>query len=78
MFVLTATLDFLHEHALQLVLRARQLGLGENQWKLDPHNGMPHDFLLFPAWLLPYSSVGVAHAAAFIVRQITPAVQSSR
>jgi len=68
MFVQAATLDFIYGHAFQLVTRARQQCQGEGKWELDVHVDIPHDFSMFPAWLVPYSKVAVSRVAEFIAQ----------
>lgn len=61
--VQAASLDYLFQHALRLAAKAEADGAAG--WELDVHEGVPHVFPVFPAFVLPYASVGVDRMAAF-------------
>lgn len=68
MFVQAAEFDILHQQSLQLAKNARSDGVDVT---LDLHAHMPHVFTLFPHFMMPQSSEGIKHMAAFIVTQLT-------
>ncbi|RLN47447.1 hypothetical protein BBJ28_00023234, partial [Nothophytophthora sp. Chile5] len=66
-FIQAAGLDYLYQHSLRLAAKAKADGV--TNWELDVHDGVPHVFALFPAFVLPYSHVGVQKIAAFAAHQ---------
>lgn len=70
-FVQAGSLDCLFGHASRLISRAREQGHGPDEWEFDVHEGLPHDFTMFPSVLLPYASVGIARAADFMVHRFS-------
>lgn len=66
-FVQAASLDRLFQHSLRLVEKAKEDGA--TNWELDVHEGMPHVFMVFPSFVLPYAHVGIQRMAAFAAKQ---------
>ncbi|KAF4316741.1 hypothetical protein BBI17_007343 [Phytophthora kernoviae] len=70
----TASFDYLFQHSLRLAAKAKADGV--TNWELDVHEDVPHAFMVFPDFVLPYARVGVQRMAAFAVRQFLGVTQS--
>ncbi|RLN48732.1 hypothetical protein BBJ28_00001457 [Nothophytophthora sp. Chile5] len=75
LFIQAAEFDILHQQSLQLAKNAQADGVDV---ELDVHSHMPHVFTLFPHFMMPQSSVGIQHLAAFLTKQMTAQLASVR
>lgn len=66
-FLQAAELDALFKHSLRLEAKAKADGV--SNWEVDVHEGVPHVFMVIPAYVLPYARVGVQKMAAFAAKQ---------
>ncbi|CAI5707786.1 hypothetical protein KXD40_008239 [Peronospora effusa] len=65
-FVQTASLDYVYQHSIRLAQKAVDDGVTD--WELDVHENLPHDFVIFPSYVLPYAQIGVQRLANFAAK----------
>ncbi|OWZ07128.1 Carbohydrate esterase [Phytophthora megakarya] len=65
-FLQTASLDRLFQHSVRLEAKAKADGV--TNWEVDMHEGVPHVFMVIPAYVLPYARVGVQRMATFVAK----------
>lgn len=75
-FILAAGLDHLLDHSLRLAKKAESDGVAD--WVLDVHDNMPHVFIVFPSFVLPYVNVGHQRIGAFVARHAGPMLKKPR
>ncbi|KAG7394752.1 hypothetical protein PHYBOEH_004702 [Phytophthora boehmeriae] len=63
----SASLDALFQHSLRLAAKAKADGV--TNWEVDTHEDVPHVFMVFPEYVLPYARVGIQRMAVFAADQ---------
>ncbi|RLN06560.1 hypothetical protein BBJ28_00025065 [Nothophytophthora sp. Chile5] len=75
-FLQAATQDYLYPHSRRLAAKAEADGV--TNWEVDVHEGVPHVFMVFPSYVLPYASVAIQNMAVFAAKQFHHALAMNR